>query len=86
MEEILQFSYMQQSSTFSFSFMQGGRFLVTYKFRTPEVPPRPSGSAHGAGCDAHVRKRARPAFSAARTSTWTSTSSWAAPLRWRCTT
>jgi len=86
MEEILQFSYMQQSSTFSFSFMQGGRFLVTYKFRTPEVPPWPSGSAHDAGPKADAQYPICLAFSVAHTSTWTSTSSWAAPLRWRCTT
>ena len=37
MDDILQFSYSQQHGTFSFSFMQDGKFMVTYKFQTPDV-------------------------------------------------
>jgi hypothetical protein len=37
LEDVLQFSQSQQQSFFSFSFMQDGRFMVTYRFQTPEV-------------------------------------------------
>ena len=36
-EQILQYSYSQQNSTFSFSYLEEGRFFVTHKFHTPDV-------------------------------------------------
>jgi len=36
-EQILQYSYSQQNSTFSFSYLEEGRFFVTHKFLTQDV-------------------------------------------------
>lgn len=35
-EQILQYSYSQQNSVFSFSYLEEGRFFVTHKFQTPQ--------------------------------------------------
>jgi len=36
-EQILQYSYSQQNATFSFSYLEEGRFFVTHKFLSPDV-------------------------------------------------
>jgi len=33
----LQYSYSQQHTTFSFSYLEDGRFFVTHKFVSPDV-------------------------------------------------
>ena len=73
MDDILQFSYSQQLGTFSFTFMQDGRFMVTYKVQTAEGRPcrvrRPCNGADGTrdahGMTGHVRA-GRPEWRVAR--------------------